>query len=1459
MIGSVGGELVGKLLESVAQAIADIWGNLSTDFLKDFVQQVKGERNHDLQRALAVALELALQRKRNELREQKGEKHPLRGKRLPDEHEQLFDIWLKKLQQAQSDEQALNELFAGAMSPEATVQLASGEGDKQAWWEAAEKALQRWAGEKPIPNDLRNFLQENLLPNFHAAFAEVLKNPDHQQAWIAFQRSLLTEMMACLSSLQAQVTQLTEEQRRGFNELRQRLERLMALPGLLAQLAQSVTQVLSVAHEIAERVEAVIQQTAILTKMMCTLEDMRALVSGAFIREGVVIEFPRRRRDDALLKELTESAPFVGREQAMQRLTEFVHSGGYFLVTAPAGGGKSTLMAHFLRSLSQNSVQVCYHFFNTQWGTDDFYGGLACLAEQLLRTHRIEGAVRESEPTQLCTIVTEMLSLPHPFGLVVVVDGLDEVRDRHAGEFTFPKGLFPEPLGEGVTVLFTARAFEGAGTAAQIGKQLGLTSVTHYHLPDLDTAAVRELLQQAPNKRLKEKASDESFIRRLWEKTGGLAIYLRHLIEQLTHATESEWEGILDALPREFEDFVAQIAKAAQVKPEWDEALCVLAFAKGWLPDEDLMELAGLRRRDFNRLPFEVARWLTVRRKNHSRFYTYSHSAIAEGYRRHAFSQKEAQDYRQKLLDYCADWQRHKSPYALRHYPEHLAEAKRYDELFELARNEEFAKAQGEKFPEEEPTLPLQTKALALKAAIKRDDGVLMAEFVLSHAHTVAQIQQQENPLQALRETGNLKRALNLANLYTPEAQILWHLLLAWELKDRGQVEEAKEVLQKLRERLEEQKGLRFEGWRKDAAVLFLSHLADVAGETALAIAEQGLDAEGLRKLAETLAEAGKFEQAKKMEFILSHAPMVAQKERAEVLQKIAKALTEKGDFKQALQVAWRIKEGRERVRSLRKIIKALSKAGEIAQELQVARMVRAREQAQELRRKAEDLAKKEEFEQALQVAERIEDAEERAGALQEIAEALAKAGERKRAREVFEQAIKVAERIEDARERAGALLAIAEGLARAGEFEQAMKVAERIEDAWERAWALRAIAEALAKAGEIEQAMKVTEGIGDAFWRALALQAIAKALAGAGEKERAKQIFNQALQVAEGIEGVYWRSESLRAIAEALAEAGEKERAKQIFNQALQVAEGIEGGEERARMLREIAEALAKVEEFEQAVQVAKRIEDSFWRPWAMREITKALAEKKKFEEAKQLAQDIRDDFWRAWAERKIAEALAMAGEFDQAVQRAKSIEDEEEQARALREIDEVLAKGKEFGQALQMAKEITDPMEQAEANRKIAEALAEIGEFEQATQVAGEISDVRERAMALRETALMLAKATKSEEAKEVFDQALKVADGIKDGDERAWALRAIAEALAKAGQGERAVEVAERIQIERNKHLPAIAAALVEAGDKENFKRLLLPCAYHLDAAYEMCRLLARVYPQQAMAIAEVVRTA
>ena len=91
-----------------------------------------------------------------------------------------------------------------------------------------------------------------------------------------------------------------------------------------------------------------------------------------------------------------------------------------------------------------------------------------------------------------------------------------------------------------------------------------------------------------------------------------------------------------------------------------------------------------------------------------------------------------------------------------------------------------------------------------------------------------------------------------------------------------------------------------------------------------------------------------------------------------------------------------------------------------------------------------------------------IEDADDRALALTDIATAQAKAGDVKAAKETFVQAFASAKTIEDADDRAEALTGIATAQAKAGDVKAALATAKTIENDYWRASALTDIAEIL-------------------------------------------------------------------------------------------------------------------------------------------------------------------------------------------------------------------------------------------------------------------------------------------------------------------------------------------------------------------------------------------------------------
>jgi tetratricopeptide (TPR) repeat protein len=151
------------------------------------------------------------------------------------------------------------------------------------------------------------------------------------------------------------------------------------------------------------------------------------------------------------------------------------------------------------------------------------------------------------------------------------------------------------------------------------------------------------------------------------------------------------------------------------------------------------------------------------------------------------------------------------------------------------------------------------------------------------------------------------------------------------------------------------------------------------------------------------------------------------------------------------------------------------------------------------------------------------------------------------------------------------------------------------------------------------------------------------------------------------------------------------------------------------------------------------------------------------------------------------------------------------------------------------------------------IAIGYAEIGEFPTAIKIINEIKEGAQQLNALWKIAW---EQFKKGEQVTTLDIALAAKEKIEDEKKRLQALKIIAQIQAIAGKGEEALRTLEAMLSDRNTHLRDIALLFAETGDRVNFKRLLIPCAYYLDTAYQMCEYLARLYPEQASAVAKVL---
>jgi hypothetical protein len=211
----------------------------------------------------------------------------------------------------------------------------------------------------------------------------------------------------------------------------------------------------------------------------------------------------------------------------------------------------------------------------------------------------------------------------------------------------------------------------------------------------------------------------------------------------------------------------------------------------------------------------------------------------------------------------------------------------------------------------------------------------------------------------------------------------------------------------------------------------------------------------------------------------------------------------------------------------------------------------------------------------------------------------------------------------------------------------------------------------------------------------------------------------------------------------------------------------------------------------------------------------------------------------------------LAEGGNFAAALTTAQQIDNSYSRAKAFIEIAKAQPTAENFAAALTTAQQIDSSHQRARALIEIAKAQPTAENFAAALTTAQQIDNSSQRAFEL-------SKIAKAQVQAQNFAAALSTAQQIDDSSQRSKALMEIAKAQIEANFSKQALLTAEKILVNRNEHLLNIAAAFVQKRDQENFKRLLIPYAYYLDAAYKMCGHLAQLYPDQASDIAKIVIT-
>ncbi|MFP4577546.1 MAG: AAA family ATPase, partial [Coleofasciculus sp.] len=912
--------------------------------------------------------------------------------------------------------------------------------------------------------------------------------------------------------------------------------------------------------------------------------------------------------------------PFEGREEEQRQLDEFVQhsSRGVLLVTGAAGFGKSALLSHWQES-QQEDCFIAYHCFSYRYQKTRLVSeAYRHLLKQLYLYHNIRNGQFPNDPNQMRDILVGMLEKPvSPEGkrLVIVLDGLDEASE--------PLEPFFTRLPDGVFVIASARA--EVGDEPEYLRNW-TDNAQRLYLNRLRREAIPKWLGQISE--LVTYSQNQDFVQRLDEITGGFPLYLRYLIDELRQAAKKgqDVQGVLRNSPGGFKAYVKeqfrQLAKVDEIKRQREvrELFALLSVALGALSEDDIEALTALNAWDLADLPWQATRWFSIQ----TGCYSFAHPLLAQEFKGalgHQASLAEA-----KLIDYCAKWQEYHSSYGLRYYAEHLGKAKRWQELYAIARNPDFAATQLEQLPDE-PNLPLKTVQIALQGAAEEDKAEKMAEFVLVHAHRLGQTNAQESPLEALR-SGSLKRAWVLANQYEIEHRILWYLLLAWELKDEGKLDDARETLERLQQKNLPSFQLNWAtDWLCEYATYFLAHIFEVSEETCLALHQRLFEYSASSWLCMCLLKLGKVQAA-----LTIAERIILELKQFFPLRDILEAQLEKGNSQETQIVFAKVLE------ITRQIFPSYWWAWWMGDIAKAQIKLEHREEARAT------------FSEALEATHKIENQKARMRTLIDIANYQADAA-------LFSDARETLQRIEFQCDLEDDWIYLAEAQAKIGDREQsrislsqAKQFAWNIEDNVKYIYLSR-IASKQAEIGELADALKSGEEL-----TTIDHQSIEGLLLWiVSQEECDDRIFISVLETAKRIydnSPDYYKDMILQEIV--AVQAQKAERWQEDFTDAITTALQIKDKRCKAQSLLTIVKAQTKLRWFDQAVKTANMIDipdNQTDKDEALIEIIKGQVTAGQFEDAFTLGSNIRGQNKQEDALVEIATAYAHAKNFSQAL----------------------------------------------------------------------------------------------------------------------------------------------------------------------------------------------------------------
>jgi len=301
--------------------------------------------------------------------------------------------------------------------------------------------------------------------------------------------------------------------------------------------------------------------------------------------------------------------PFGGRGGALKALDDWLADSDnpYRLLTAPAGRGKSALLAHWVMTLvyQQRGWDIIFLPISLRFQTSDELTGLRCIIARLEVFFPREGLkhAQQLAADDYRTMIRDTIVLLNNYPqrrFLLVVDGIDE-----AMQGWFDSKMLPYELPPNLKVLLSARYKPGHNNGIAWLHELDWTqspaAAVLMDLPRLDEQGVSDVLA-CMGRPLDRLADQKALIKQLYRLSNeGDPLLVRLYIEQLwIQGDQADCLTVaeLQHLQPGFESFLQRWYRDQQRKrrewaPEvWEVLLVLLATALAPLKRDDLHAIA---------------------------------------------------------------------------------------------------------------------------------------------------------------------------------------------------------------------------------------------------------------------------------------------------------------------------------------------------------------------------------------------------------------------------------------------------------------------------------------------------------------------------------------------------------------------------------------------------------------------------------------------------------------------------------------------------------------------------------------------------------------------------------------------------------------------------------------------------------------------------------------------------